>query len=190
MKTLFKGNDRFENDHAKVIIRSTHIDCEKGTVKIDFVNKDNNQVFYNRDVKVENLPKYATNYELDLKESKKMKLVITEDQLKNLKKSVNKEHEVDERSRSFAFTRKKRLFSKPERMSNPLRYKPSERLEEEGEDHVFNKPLTPEQIKSIEQINKDAKFLTCKNCRKKFTQTTYKKKKSLPICPTCGTHNN
>jgi hypothetical protein len=70
MKTLFKGNDRFENDHAKVIIRSTHIDCEKGTVKIDFVNKDNNQVFYNRDVKVENLPKYCTNYELDLKENK------------------------------------------------------------------------------------------------------------------------
>lgn len=68
-KTLFKGSDRFENDH-KVIIRSTHIDCEKGTVKIDFVNKDNNQVFYNRDVKVENLPKYCTNYELDLKENK------------------------------------------------------------------------------------------------------------------------
>ena len=70
MKTLFKESNRFENDHAKVIIRSTHIDCEKGTVKIDFVNKDNNQVFYNRDVKVENLPKYCTNYELDLKENK------------------------------------------------------------------------------------------------------------------------
>lgn len=70
MKTLFKGTNRFENDHAKVIIRSTHIDCEKGTVKIDFVNKDNNQVFYNQEVKVENLPKYCSNYELDLKESK------------------------------------------------------------------------------------------------------------------------
>ena len=70
MKTLFKGNDRFENDHAKVIIRSTHIDCEKGTVKIDFVNRDNGQVFHDKDVKVENLPRYCTNYELDLKESK------------------------------------------------------------------------------------------------------------------------
>jgi hypothetical protein len=70
MKTLFKGSDRFENDHAKVIIRSTHIDCEKGTVKIDFVNKDNGQVFYNKDVQVGNIPQYCSNYELDLKESK------------------------------------------------------------------------------------------------------------------------
>ena len=53
-----------------------------------------------------------------------------------------------------------------------------------------NKPLTDKQVKSIEDLNKDAKFLTCKNCRKKFTQTTHKGKKSLPICPTCGTHNN
>ena len=141
-----------------------------------------------------------------------MRILISEDQLENLKKSVkevkcpkcgwkwdlsnggkdsntchkcghvNKEQEVDERSRSFAFTRKKRLFSKAERMSNPLRYKFVDRIEEE-------KPLTDKQVKSIEDLNKDAKFLTCKNCRKKFTQTTYKKKKSLPICPYCGTHN-
>lgn len=118
-----------------------------------------------------------------------MKILISEGQLENLKKSVNKGEDIGERSRSFAFTRKKRKFSKPERMSNPLRYKEKDRLEEEGEEHNFNKPLTPEQIKSIEQINKDAKFLTCRNCRHKFTQTTHKKKKSLPICPTCGTHN-
>ena len=49
--------------------------------------------------------------------------------------------------------------------------------------------LTQSQIERLIQLNKDAKFLTCKNCRKKFTQTTYKKKKSLPICPYCGTHN-
>lgn len=96
--------------------------------------------------------------------------------------NVNKEEDIDERSRSFAFTRKKKLFSKPERMSNPLRYKFADRLEEE-------KPLTDKQVKSIEDLNKDAKFLTCKNCRKKFTQTTHKGKKSLPICPWCGTHN-
>lgn len=141
-----------------------------------------------------------------------MRILISKGQLENLKKSVkevkcpkcgwewdisdggkdthtchkcghvNKEQEVDERSRSFAFTRKKRLFSKPERMSNPLRYKFVDRIEEE-------KPLTNKQVKSIEDLNKDAKFLTCKNCRKKFTQTTHKNKKSLPICPTCGTHN-
>ena len=34
-----------------------------------------------------------------------------------------------------------------------------------------------------------AKWITCKNCNKKFTQTIHKGKKSLPICPTCGTHN-
>ena len=52
-----------------------------------------------------------------------------------------------------------------------------------------NGGLTPSQVKSIEDLNKGAKFLTCKNCRRKFTQLTHKKKKSLPICPTCGTHN-
>jgi len=142
-----------------------------------------------------------------------VRILISEGQLENLKKSVkevkcpkcgwewdlsdggkdpytchkcgnvNKEQEVDVRSRSFAFTRKKRLFSKPERMSNPLRYKLADRIQEE-------KPLTDKQVKSIEDLNNDAKFLTCKNCRKKFTQTTHKNKKSLPICPYCGTHNN
>lgn len=34
-----------------------------------------------------------------------------------------------------------------------------------------------------------AEWIKCKNCRKKFTQTIHKGKKSLPICPTCGTHN-
>jgi len=33
------------------------------------------------------------------------------------------------------------------------------------------------------------KFITCKNCRHKFTQTIHKGKKSLPVCPHCGTHN-
>ena len=107
-----------------------------------------------------------------------MKIIITEEQLR----LITEEVEVDERSRSFAFTRKKRLFSKPERMSNPMRYRKVDRLEED-------KPLTNDQVKSIEKLNKGAKFLTCKNCRKKFTQTTHKKKKSLPICPWCGTHN-
>jgi rRNA maturation endonuclease Nob1 len=147
-----------------------------------------------------------------------VKIIISEGQLKNLKKTiknekvhcskcgwewnlidggkdshtchkcghVNKEEDIDERSRSFAFTRKKRLFSQPERMSNPLRYKEKDRLEEDDEVRLG---LTDKQVKSIDDLNKDAKFLKCKACRKLFTQTTHKKKKSLPICPWCGKHN-
>ena len=37
--------------------------------------------------------------------------------------------------------------------------------------------------------DKDASYITCKNCDKKITQTTYKNKKSIPVCPTCGTYN-
>ena len=33
------------------------------------------------------------------------------------------------------------------------------------------------------------KWIKCYNCNKKFTQTIYKGKKSLPVCPYCGTHN-
>ena len=33
------------------------------------------------------------------------------------------------------------------------------------------------------------KWLKCDNCNKKYTQTIHKGKKSLPICPHCGTHN-
>jgi hypothetical protein len=34
------------------------------------------------------------------------------------------------------------------------------------------------------------KWIKCVNCNKKFTQTIYKGKKSLPICPHCGTNND
>lgn len=34
-----------------------------------------------------------------------------------------------------------------------------------------------------------AKFIKCTGCRKFFTQTFHKKKKSLPICPWCLKHN-
>lgn len=123
-----------------------------------------------------------------------MKVLISEIQYRFI--CENLEKEVEERSRSFAFTRKKRLFSKPERMSNPLRYRFVDRLEEENDgQQKDNKKrmkigLTQSQIERLILLNKDDKFLTCKNCRKKFTQTTHKKKKSLPICPYCGTHNN
>lgn len=151
-----------------------------------------------------------------------MKILISEEQLNNLKKTIKdekvhcsncgwewnlsdggddpytchkcgnkhaklKEEDIDERSRSFAFTRKKRKFSQSERMSNPLRYKEKDRLEENDEIRLGS--LTDKQVKSIDDLNKDAKFLKCKACKKLYTQTTHKKKKSLPICPWCGKHN-
>jgi uncharacterized CHY-type Zn-finger protein len=113
-----------------------------------------------------------------------MKIIISETQLKKIvvNESENIEKEVDERSRSFAFTRKKRLFPKSAIKSNPDRFKEF--------DKDIDENLTDKQIKSIEDLNKGAKFIKCKNCKKKFTQLTHKGKKSLPICPWCGTHNN
>lgn len=49
--------------------------------------------------------------------------------------------------------------------------------------------LTQRQIDWVKKFDEGAKSLKCRNCRKFFTQTTYKKKKSLPICPHCGTHH-
>ena len=46
-----------------------------------------------------------------------------------------------------------------------------------------------ELYKKQNEKDKDLKFINCRNCRRKFTQTTHKGKKSLAICPTCGTHN-
>ena len=37
---------------------------------------------------------------------------------------------------------------------------------------------------------KNERFLKCRECNKKFTQTIHKGKKSLPICTHCGVHNN
>lgn len=40
-----------------------------------------------------------------------------------------------------------------------------------------------------EERESGEKWIKCKNCKKKFTQTIHKGKKSLPVCPHCGTHN-
>jgi hypothetical protein len=94
--------------------------------------------------------------------------------------------EVDERARTFANTRKMRLFPLSAMKANPDRFKFYDKEKKGIEEQ---KPLTDKQVKSIEDLNKDAKFLKCHNCKKKFTQTAHKGKKSLPICPWCGTHN-
>jgi hypothetical protein len=44
--------------------------------------------------------------------------------------------------------------------------------------------------KNVEEKESGEKWVKCFNCKKKFTQTIYKGKKSLPICPNCGTHNS
>jgi len=43
--------------------------------------------------------------------------------------------------------------------------------------------------KMQEEGNRSAKWIKCKNCKQRFTQTIHKGKKSKPICPVCGTHN-
>ena len=42
---------------------------------------------------------------------------------------------------------------------------------------------------TIKEKDESAKFIKCRECKKKFTQTIHKGKKSLPICPHCGAHN-
>jgi hypothetical protein len=43
-------------------------------------------------------------------------------------------------------------------------------------------------VKTVKPKDGD-KFIKCDSCRKLFTQTTKKGRKSLPICPWCGRHN-
>lgn len=42
----------------------------------------------------------------------------------------------------------------------------------------------------LDEKESGEKWIKCKNCKKKFTQTIHKGKKSLPICPYCGTDND
>ena len=44
-------------------------------------------------------------------------------------------------------------------------------------------------LKEVAKEKETEKFIKCRECKKKFTQTIYKSKKSLPICPYCGAHN-
>jgi hypothetical protein len=60
----------FDNKHVRVQLKSQNIDCNTGSIKIDYENKDNEQNFYNKSVKIDNLVSYLTNYQLNLNESK------------------------------------------------------------------------------------------------------------------------
>jgi hypothetical protein len=70
----------------------------------------------------------------------------------------DEQQNVDERSRSFAFTRKKRLFSQPERMSNPLRYRESDRLSESVEKRTIIQ-ISEEQFERLFEYNEDTPVL-------------------------------
>lgn len=51
--------------------------------------------------------------------------------------------------------------------------------------------ITQTQLEKLkgQKTNQTEKFLTCDACKKKFTQTIYKGKKSDPVCPHCGKYN-
>ena len=70
----------------------------------------------------------------------------------------DEEQKVDERSRSFAFTRKKRLFSQPERMYNPLRYRESDRLSESVEKRTIIQ-ISEEQFERLFEYNEETPVL-------------------------------
>jgi hypothetical protein len=52
-----------------------------------------------------------------------------------------------------------------------------------------NVEFDPEVDNDIKENKQTEKFITCDGCRKKFTQTIYKGKKSKPVCPHCGKLN-
>lgn len=62
-KRIFKNNIEYENEHVYIRILDTKVDCVNGTVSIIYKNKDKKKE-YRGNVKVKNLPVYATNYEL------------------------------------------------------------------------------------------------------------------------------
>ena len=51
-------------------------------------------------------------------------------------------------------------------------------------------PNVPRKLETSEAKESGEKWIKCVNCKKKFTQTIHKGKKSLPICPHCGTNND
>jgi len=110
-------------------------------------------------------PKVASSY------SKKDKKAMTSQKRRAEKKDpkvgkgnkptmtkFDEQSSVDERSRSFAFTRKKRLFSQPERMSNPLRYREVDRLSESVEKRTIIQ-ISEEQFERLFEFNEETPVL-------------------------------
>jgi len=66
-------------------------------------------------------------------------------------------NDINEKSRSFVFTRKKRLHSEPERMSNPLRYREVDRLNENMKKIVIQ--ITEDQFQRLFEFNEETPVL-------------------------------
>jgi hypothetical protein len=69
MDKFFKNSTTFENEHIRVRLKSTEINCVNGTVKVEYTNKDTGETYggwrSNSDtVKVDNLASLVTNYKL------------------------------------------------------------------------------------------------------------------------------
>jgi hypothetical protein len=69
MEKFFKNSTTFENEHIRVRLKSTEINCVNGTVKVEYTNKDTGETYggwrsNNDTVKVENLASLVTNYKL------------------------------------------------------------------------------------------------------------------------------
>lgn len=60
---LFKKQSEYENENVYIKINDLRVNCDDGTVNITYFNKKNNKK-YTGNVKIDNLPVYATNYEL------------------------------------------------------------------------------------------------------------------------------
>ena len=66
-----KTNETIMDSYTYYIhYKSQNIDCNNGSIKIDYENKDNKQNFYNKLVKIDNLVSYLTNHQLNLNENK------------------------------------------------------------------------------------------------------------------------
>jgi hypothetical protein len=110
-------------------------------------------------------PKVASSY--DKKEKKAMTSQKRSAEKENPKigkgnkptmTKFDEEQKVDERSRSFAFTRKKRLFSQPERTYNPYRYREVDRLYEGIEKRTIIQ-ISEEQFERLFEYNEETPVL-------------------------------
>ena len=60
---LFKNKMEYENDYVRINLQSGIVNCEDGTIMIEYINKGTNKK-YSGPVKIESLYTYAYNYEL------------------------------------------------------------------------------------------------------------------------------
>lgn len=63
IRDVFKGSTSFENEHISLKLKSMDIDCGKGSVDVDYYNKDTNKS-YSGGIQIDNLATYVTNYKL------------------------------------------------------------------------------------------------------------------------------